>query len=78
MVPQDAPLLNRSLMENIRYGRPEATDAEVWEAALAARCGEFIENLPSGLDTIVGDRGAQLSGGQRQRVASHERFWNFR
>src|ERR1700722_15103201 len=69
VVPQDAPLLNRSLMENIRYGRPEATDAEVWEAALAARCGEFIENLPAGLDTIVGDRGAQLSGGQRQRVA---------
>ena len=74
VVPQDAPLLNRSLMENIRYGRPEATDAEVWEAALAARCGEFIENLPAGLDTIVGDRGAQLSGGQRQRVAIARAF----
>src|SRR5271154_5261586 len=61
-------------MENIRYGRPEATDAEVWEAALAARCGEFIENLPAGLDTIVGDRGAQLSGGQRQRVAIARAF----
>jgi ATP-binding cassette, subfamily B, bacterial len=74
VVPQDAALLNRSLMENIRYGRPEATDAEVWEAALAARCGEFIENLPAGLDTIVGDRGAQLSGGQRQRVAIARAF----
>jgi ATP-binding cassette, subfamily B, bacterial len=74
VVPQDAALLNRSLTENIRYGRPEATDAEVWEAALAARCGEFIENLPASLDTIVGDRGAQLSGGQRQRVAIARAF----
>jgi ATP-binding cassette subfamily B protein len=74
VVPQDAPLLNRSLMDNIRYGRPEATDAEVWEAALAARCGDFIENLPASLDTIVGDRGAQLSGGQRQRVAIARAF----
>ena len=74
IVPQDAPLLNRSLMENIRYGRPEATDAEVWEAALAARCGDFIENLPASLDTMVGDRGAQLSGGQRQRVAIARAF----
>src|SRR5271154_7367721 len=61
-------------MENIRYGRPEATDAEVWSASVAARCGEFIENLPAGLDTIVGDRGAQLSGGQRQRVAIARAF----
>ena len=74
VVPQDAPLLNRSLMENIRYGRPEASDAEVWEAALSARCGEFIENLPAGLDTMVGDRGAQLSGGQRQRIAIARAF----
>jgi ATP-binding cassette subfamily B protein len=74
VVPQDAPLLNRSLMENIRYGHPEATDADVWKAALAARCSEFIESLPAGLDTIVGDRGAQLSGGQRQRVAIARAF----
>jgi ATP-binding cassette subfamily B protein len=74
VVPQDAALLNRSLMENIRYGRPEATDAEAWSASVAARCGEFIENLPAGLDTIVGDRGAQLSGGQRQRVAVARAF----
>lgn len=74
VVPQDAPLLNRSLMENIRYGRPEATNKEVWEAALTARCGDFIEDLPAGLDTPVGDRGAQLSGGQRQRVAIARAF----
>jgi ATP-binding cassette subfamily B protein len=74
VVPQDATLLNRSLMENIRYGRPEATDAEVWSASVAARCSEFIESLPAGLDTVVGDRGAQLSGGQRQRVAIARAF----
>jgi ATP-binding cassette, subfamily B, bacterial len=74
IVPQDPALLNRSLMENIRYGRPEATDAEVWDAALAARCSQFIESLPVGLDTIVGDRGAQLSGGQRQRIAIARAF----
>ena len=65
-------------MENIRYGRPEASDAEVWEAALAARCSEFIENLPAGLDTMVGDRGAQLSGGsapaRRDRASLPEKF----
>jgi ATP-binding cassette subfamily B protein len=74
VVPQDPALLNRSLIENIRYGRPEATDTEVWDAALAARCGQFIESLPVGLDTIVGDRGAQLSGGQRQRIAIARAF----
>ncbi len=74
IVPQDTALFNRSLMENIRYGRPEATDDEVWEAAIAARCRPFIQNLPAGLDTIVGDRGAKLSGGQRQRVAIARAF----
>jgi ATP-binding cassette, subfamily B, bacterial len=74
IVPQDATLLNRTLRENIRYGRPEATDEEVWEAAVAARCDDFIEALPCGLDTIVGDRGAKLSGGQRQRVAIARAF----
>jgi ATP-binding cassette subfamily B protein len=74
VVPQDAALLNRSLMENIRYGHPEATDTETWSASVAARCGEFIENLPAGLDTMVGDRGARLSGGQRQRVAIARAF----
>ena len=61
-------------MDNIRYGRPEATDAEVWKRRSRRRCGDFIENLPAGLDTIVGDRGAQLSGGQRQRVAIARAF----
>jgi len=68
-VPQDTAMLNRTLLENIRYGRPDATDEEVWEAAIAARCRPFIEVLPEGLDTIIGDRGVKLSGGQRQRIA---------
>ena len=69
VVPQDTAMLNRTLLENIRYGRPDATDKEVWEAAIAARCRPFIEVLPEGLDTIIGDRGVKLSGGQRQRIA---------
>ncbi|MGU3493085.1 ABC transporter ATP-binding protein [Xanthobacteraceae bacterium A53D] len=74
VVPQDTALLNRTLMENIRYGRPDATDEEVWEAAIAARCRPFIEALPEGLETIVGDRGVKLSGGQRQRIAIARAF----
>ncbi|MDQ0392681.1 ABC transporter ATP-binding protein [Labrys monachus] len=74
IVPQDTALLNRTLMENIRYGRPDATDEEVWEAATAARCRSFIENLPEGLETVVGDRGVKLSGGQRQRIAIARAF----
>ena len=69
VVPQDISLFHRSLRENIRYGRPEATDEEVWAAAEAARCTDFINDLPGGFDTIVGDRGVKLSGGQRQRIA---------
>jgi ATP-binding cassette subfamily B protein len=68
VVPQDVSLFNRALIENIRYGRPEATDAEVFAAARAARCDEFIANLPLGYQTMVGERGARLSGGQRQRI----------
>ena len=74
IVPQDTALLNRTLADNIRYGRPNATDDEVWEAAVAARCRPFIENLPAGLDTVVGDRGLKLSGGQRQRIAIARAF----
>ena len=74
VVPQDISLLHRSVMENIRYGRPNASDAEVLEAAAAARCDDFIEELPEGLDTIVGDRGVKLSGGQRQRIAIGRAF----
>lgn len=74
VVPQELSLFNRSLMENIRYGRPEASDEAVWKAAIAARCHEFIELLPNGLDTIVGNRGLKLSGGQRQRIALARAF----
>jgi ATP-binding cassette subfamily B protein len=69
VVPQDLSLFHRSVLENIRYGRPEATDCEVLEAAEAAQCRDFIEGLPDGMATIVGDRGIKLSGGQRQRLA---------
>jgi ATP-binding cassette subfamily B protein len=69
VVPQDVSLFQRSVLENIRYGRPDATDAEVLRAAEAAHCREFIEVLPQGFDTEVGQRGARLSGGQRQRLA---------
>lgn len=68
-VPQDISLLHRSVMDNIRYGRPEASNIEVMKAAQAARCRDFIEALPDGFSTIVGDRGLKLSGGQRQRIA---------
>ena len=68
-VPQDPVLFHRSLMENIRYGRRDATDEEVIKAANLAHCDEFIANLPKGYDTYVGERGIKLSGGERQRVA---------
>jgi ATP-binding cassette subfamily B protein len=74
VVPQDISLFHRSAMENIRYGRPDASDAEVLEAAVAARCLEFIEGLPQGFGTMVGDRGVKLSGGQRQRIAIARAF----
>jgi ATP-binding cassette, subfamily B, bacterial len=68
-VPQDPALFHRSLMENIRYSRPEATDEEVVEAAKLAHCHEFITSFPLGYNTLVGERGIKLSGGERQRVA---------
>jgi ATP-binding cassette subfamily B protein len=68
-VPQDISLLHRSILENIRYGRPDASDRDVMAAAEAASCREFIEALPGGFSTVVGDRGTRLSGGQRQRIA---------
>ena len=73
VVPQDISLFHRSIMENIRYGRPGATDEEVLRAAIAARC-DFVETLPEGLATMVGDRGVKLSGGQRQRIAIARAF----
>ncbi len=69
IVPQEPILFHRTLMENIRYGRRDATDAEVKEAARLAHCGEFIEDFPQKYDTYVGERGIKLSGGERQRVA---------
>ncbi len=68
-VPQEPLLFHRSLMENIRYGRPEATDEEVVKVAKLAHADEFVRSLPQGYDTLVGERGVKLSGGQRQRVA---------
>lgn len=69
IVPQDPLLFHRTIKENIRYGKPDATDAEIEEAAKLAHCDEFIENLPQKYETYVGERGIKLSGGERQRVA---------
>lgn len=69
MIPQDSTLFHRSLMENIRYGRVEASDAEVLEASKLAHCHEFIGELKEGYEALVGERGIKLSGGQRQRIA---------
>lgn len=74
VVPQDIALFHRTLRENIRYGRPAASDAEVNAAAAAARCDGFIRELPEGFDTVVGERGLKLSGGQRQRIAIARAF----
>lgn len=68
VVPQEITLFHRSVRENIRFGRPDATDEEVYAAAAAARCAGFIKHLPEGYDTLVGERGTKLSGGQRQRI----------
>ncbi len=69
IVPQDAVIFSNSALENIRYGRPEASDAEVETAARAAFADEFIRALPEGYHTFLGERGVRLSGGQRQRIA---------
>ena len=74
VVPQDVSLFHRSILDNVRYGRPDASDEEVLQAIVAARCASFIETLPEGLETIVGDRGVKLSPGQRQRIAIARAF----
>ncbi|HET9146692.1 MAG TPA: ABC transporter ATP-binding protein [Acetobacteraceae bacterium] len=74
VVSQDVQLFQRSVLENIRYGRPGATDEEVRAAAEAAEADEFIRKLPQGYDTLVGERGLKLSGGQRQRLAIARAF----
>src|SRR4029078_7297372 len=68
VVSQDVSLFHRTLRENICYGRPSASDDDVWNAADMARCLGFIKQLPQGLDTIVGERGAKVSGGARART----------
>jgi ATP-binding cassette, subfamily B, bacterial len=69
IVPQDISLFHRSVLENVRYANPDAPETAVLVAAEMANCREFIEALPDGFDTMVGDRGVKLSGGQRQRLA---------
>jgi ATP-binding cassette, subfamily B, bacterial len=74
VVPQEISLFHRSVMENIRYGRLDASDEEVIAAARYAYCDEFIRALPAGYDTLVGERGIKLSGGQRQRIGIARAF----
>jgi ATP-binding cassette subfamily B protein len=69
LVPQETMIFGASARENIRYGRHDATDAEIEAAAQAAAADEFIRKLPEGYDTFLGERGARLSGGQKQRIA---------
>jgi ATP-binding cassette subfamily B protein len=69
VVSQDAHMFHDTIGNNLRYGRPDATDAEVWAAARAAQISDLIESLPAGLDTLVGERGYRLSGGEKQRLA---------
>ena len=68
-VPQDGVLFSANARDNLRYGKWDASDAEIWEAARAANAHEFLRDLPQGLDTYLGEGGTQLSGGQQQRVA---------
>ena len=74
LVPQDVSMFHRSILENVRYGRPEASNEEVMEAMLATRCAGFVETLPDGVHTIMGERGVKLSPGQRQRIAIARAF----
>jgi ATP-binding cassette, subfamily B, bacterial len=74
VVPQDIALFHRSVFENIRYGRPEASNEEVYTAARNAYCDAFIRGLPKGYRTIVGEKGVRLSGGQRQRLGIARAF----
>ncbi|WP_069268997.1 ABC transporter ATP-binding protein, partial [Paraburkholderia nodosa] len=74
IVPQDISLFNRSLLDNLRYGRPEATEDQVMKACEHAGCLELIRSLPDGLNTVVGEHGSSLSGGQRQRIAIARAF----
>jgi ATP-binding cassette subfamily B protein len=74
VVPQETALFNRTILENIRYSRPDTTDEQVCEAARHAFCDDFIRELPRGYQTVVGERGVMLSGGQRQRLGIARAF----
>ena len=69
VVPQDTVLFNDSIRENIRYGRPKASDLDVNQVCGLAVLDEFLGQLPQGLDTVVGERGLKVSGGEKQRIA---------
>ena len=69
VVPQETVIFAASAADNIRYGRPDASDAEVWAAAEAAHAGQYLRELPEGIDSFLGEAGTRLSGGQRQRLA---------
>jgi ATP-binding cassette, subfamily B, bacterial len=69
LIPQDPVLFHRTLRENISYGNPNATEAEIVRAAQLAHCDEFIRNIPNGYGALVGERGTKLSGGEKQRIA---------
>ncbi|MEA1673228.1 ABC transporter ATP-binding protein [Nitrospirillum sp. BR 11163] len=74
VVPQEITLFHRTILENIRFGRPDATDEEAHAAARAANCHDFVRSLPEGYETLVGERGTKLSGGQRQRIGIARAF----
>lgn len=74
MIPQETSLFHRTLVENIKYGKEDATKEEIFNASYLANCVDFIHNLSGGFDTMVGERGTKLSGGQRQRIAIARAF----
>ena len=74
VVPQEITLLHRTVMDNIRFAKPDASDEEIFRAAKAAHCDRFIRRLSEGYDTVVGERGTKLSGGQRQRIGIARAF----
>jgi ATP-binding cassette subfamily B protein len=74
VVPQEIVLFHRTVRENIRFGKPDASEAQIIAAARAAACNEFVRRLPHGYDTVVGERGVKLSGGQRQRIGIARAF----
>jgi ATP-binding cassette subfamily B protein len=69
VVTQDSHLFHETIAENLRYARPDATDAELWTALDRAQVGRLVRELPDGLDTVVGERGYRFSGGEKQRIA---------